>query len=170
MNTTIDRMDQDHPQDRHLTALWNMHRNLTRIADELADAARDLAMSNALPEPLPESNTPDALTPRAYFETLLRQGLMREQFFGSALFGAPAWNIMIELMLCQIDGAKMKMSELGVSFASSDADRGKLVQALIESRLVDSFPNADNDSDDYVALSGEAAGRMAELYRARARG
>lgn len=169
MTSTINGQDRDDPQEPHTIALWNLHRNLARLADELALVAKDAGTASDNASPSPASNIAEALSPRAYFEALLRLRRTREQYFGNKLFGEPAWDIMIELMLARIDGQEKKTSELGAFLASSDSERRTFVDALIESRLVERFHNGEDESDDYVALSSEAARRMAELYRARTR-
>jgi len=169
MTSIIDGQDQEQPQERHTIALWNLHRNLARLADELALVAKEAGSGDDNATPLPVSNVTEALSPRAYFEALLRLRRTREQYFGSTLFGEPAWDIMIELMIARIDGHEKKTSELGAFLGSSDSDRRAFIDALIESRLVERFHNGNDEADDYVALSSEAARRMAELYRARTR-
>ncbi len=75
----------------------------------------------------------------ADFEALLRQRRARDRYFGSTLFGEPAWDIMLDLMIARIDGREMKLSELGVgSFRPETATR-QYVDALADAKLVETL-------------------------------
>jgi hypothetical protein len=148
--------------------LWNLQENLARLADELADAARkyDEASSGEVTGgPVLED-----MTPHEYFSSLLELRRTRERYFGSELFGEPAWDVMLELMLARIDARDVKASELRAFEGTPGAAARHYLEALLEARLVESFDNAENLTDSFLSLSSEAARRMAELYRARMRG
>ena len=148
--------------------LWNLHDHLNRLATDLAEAAKmfDKAASDAGREP----PAIEAMAPRAFFTSLLELRRMRERHFGTELFGEPAWDVMLQLMIARIDDKELKLSELVGNPASPPVMTHHYVGELIEARLVDRFENADDSNDFYLALSSEAARRMAELYRARTRG
>jgi len=159
----------DGEQDDQAISLWNLHKSLKKLADELAQAARetDVRAGNDNPDDRPAAL---ATSPRDYFEALLRQRRARDRYFGSTMFGEPAWDIMLELMIARIDEREMKISELGAaSYAPAIATR-QYVDALADAKLVECFQDADAEGDCFLALSSEAARRMAELYRARSRG
>lgn len=164
-NVALDEQSQDSPA----IALWNLHKKLTQLAEELAkaaDNAKAVHGNDNLETPKPALHE---MSPRAYFKALLMIRRTREQYFGSSLFGEPAWDIMLELMLARIDNREMKTSELGIIADALGTDARQLVDTLEKSRLIDRFHNAEDEGDDYLVLSSEAARRMAELYRARLR-
>ena len=157
-------------QDEHAISLWNLHKSLSRLADELAEAARETEIRAGNDNPDEAQKPAQAAAPREYFEALLRQRRARDRYFGTTLFGEPAWDIMLELMIARIDGRELKISELGAaSYAPGIATR-QYVDALGEAKLVETYQDVDHLGDCYLALSSEAARRMAELYRARSRG
>jgi len=141
--------------------LWNLHENLHRLADELATAAREIQESAGNDNPAPQAE------PRDYFQSLLQVRRTRDQYFGGAPFSEPAWDIMLELMLARIDGREMRVSELAASAAFPAGVMNGHLDALEQARLIDRFDNTENQNDHFIALSSEAARRMAELYRAR---
>ncbi|MBO9498441.1 MAG: hypothetical protein J7496_10450 [Novosphingobium sp.] len=157
-------------QDEQAISLWNLHKSLTRLADELAQAARetdvragnDNRSGNEAPAP--------AVSPRDYFEALLRQRRARDRYFGSTLFGEPAWDIMLELMIARIDGREMRVSELALASYAPDMATRQYIDALAEAKLIDLYEDTVAQDDCFLTLSSEAARRMAELYRARSRG
>ena len=156
-------------QDDQAIALWNLHRNLTRLADELAGAARE-AETHVGNDNRTAANEAPAVSPRSYFEALLRQRRARDRYFGSSLFGEPAWDIMLELMIARIDGREMKLSELGVGNSAPETATREYIDELAAAKLIERYDDGEETGDCLLALSSEAARRMAELYRARMRG
>ena len=149
----------------HAITLWNLHDHLSRLATDLAEAAKMFDKASADTGRGPPAI--EAMAPRAFFTSLLELRRMRERHFGTELFGEPAWDVMLQLMIARIDGTEFKLSELTGNSASPPIASRQYVEELIQARLVDRFENADNEPDFYLSLSSEAARRMAELYRAR---
>lgn len=175
MNGPVTSTDQEDTQERESISLWNLHRDLTRLADELAGAARradtDVSNDNLAPAPSDGSTqAPSPTAPRDYFETLLIQRRERERCLGSELFSEPAWDIMLELMIARIDGREMRISELGGGHENHGKISSSYVDALVEAMLIERFDCLEGSADCFLSLSSEAARRMAELYRARTRG
>ena len=148
--------------------LWNLHENLSRLTDDLAEAAR--LFDKAAPQAGSEQRAIDTMTPRAFFASLLGLRRIRERHFGIELFGEPAWDIMLQLMIARIDQRDLRVGELCASAASSPEATFQYINELVDAKLVDRFENAADTGDFFLSLSSEAARRMAELYRARMRG
>ena len=168
MNATPIAVDEEGARPRRDISLWNLQENLTRLAEELAEAARrfDAAADNdSDPQPALE-----AMTPRQYFSSLLELRRTRERYFGSELFGEPAWDIMLELMLARVEDREVLSSQLQSHANAPAIVTRHYLEALVDAKLVDTFENASNTEDPCICLSSEAARRMAELYRARTRG
>jgi len=158
---------EESPLPRRDISLWKLQENLAKLAEELAEAARkfDAAGEGGTAQPSIE-----AMTPREYFASLLDLRRLREHYFGNELFGEPAWDIMLELMLSRIDAREVLANELKSHSTAPNVVTRHYLEALVEAKLVEMFDNAANSEDPYVSLSSEAARRMAELYRARTRG
>ncbi len=170
MSNPVISANEELDQEREGISLWTLHRDLTRLADELAGAARRVE-DNAGNDNAAVSKDESAplAAPREYFEALLIQRRERERCLGSELFSEPAWDIMLELMIARINGREMRISELGASHHSPGAITGQYVAALVEAKLIERYDCTEGSPDCHLALSSEAARRMAELYRARTR-
>ena len=168
MSANSNCLAEDGGRKNHAITLWNLQDHLSRLASDLAEAAQmfDKASSDAGKEPA----AIEAMTPRAFFTSLLELRRMRERHFGTELFGEPAWDVMLQLMIARIDDKELRLSELAGNPASPAVVTRHYVEELIEAKLVDRFDNAEDERDFYLTLSSEAARRMAELYRARTRG
>ena len=168
MSVNANCLADDGGREDHAISLWNLHENLSRLADDLAEAAQ--MFDQAAPDKSREKPALDTMGPRAFFASLLDLRRNREKHFGIELFGEPAWDIMLQLMIARIDDKELRLSELIGNPASPPAATRHYVEELIQARLVDRFENAADERDFYLSLSSEAARRMAELYRARMRG
>jgi hypothetical protein len=168
MTATLNSVAEGEPRPRRDISLWNLQENLTKLAEELAEAARKF--DAAAGEPDSAQPSIEAMSPREYFVSLLDLRRMRERYFGSELFGEPAWDIMLELMIARIEERELLASQLKSHSHSPNIVTRHYLEALVEAKLVDRFDNAGNIDDPCLSLSSEAARRMAELYRARTRG
>lgn len=163
MTARTNESQDNHDRDEPPISLWNLLKNLTRLTEELAQDAAHAGNDNA------GRGTHPPLAPRQYFEALLLQRRARERQVRDSLFSEPAWDIMLELMIARIDGRELRISELGANAAAGEQAHDH-VDALVQARLVERFEDADPAQDCSLALSSEAARRMAELYRARMKG
>ena len=168
MTSTMTSVAEGDPRPRRNLSLWNLQENLAQLAEELAEAARKY--DAAADDDSDAHPSIEAMSPRQYFASLLELRRMRERYFGSELFGEPAWDIMLELMLARVDEREVTTSELRSHTSSPQIVTRHYIDALVEAKLVDTFENARNIQDPFLSLSSEAARRMAELYRARMRG
>lgn len=163
MNVSLDRVE-DQPDARPAISLWTLHKDLSRLAEILADVAQEADAHSATPGD--SASLPD---PRTFFSQLLALRRARDTFFDGALFGEPAWDIMLALMIARIDKREMRLSELAALTHSTESVARDHVRALKDAQLIERYDDGDDDGDYCISLSAEAARRMAELYRAKAR-
>lgn len=168
MSAILTSVAEDDTRPRSDISLWNLQENLARLADELAEAARKYDAAASIDTVATPSL--EAMSPREYFVSLLDLRRMRERYFGSELFGEPAWDIMLDLMIARIDGREIRGSNIKPHGDAPDIVTKHYIQALAEAQLIDIFVNPDDVDDPSLSLSSEAARRMAELYRFRTRG
>lgn len=148
--------------------LQNAIADISGLAEDLREIAQ--LFDSALPEGASARTTSDAMTPRLYFASLLDLLRTRGRQFSAELSGRPEWDIMLQLMIARIDGREPKLSELSRNVASPPQATRWRAEKLIEAGLAERFENVANPNDFCISLSGAAALRLAELYRARMRG
>jgi|GEM_PF-2552632 len=166
MKKSLPCFDEEPSQAGPALTLWNLYDRLTRLAQDLTQATEQAGDDHASPA---VTAVTEAMAPREYFEALLRVWRAREQPSGISMSEEPAWEIMLELMLARIEERELRISELSAGQIPAHSNIARFVDTLVESRLVERFANAEDEEDDYLSLSSEAARRMAELYRARSR-
>ena len=83
-------------------------------------------------------------TLRAVAERLLAERRKREEYFPAALFGEPAWDLLLALFIAHDDGRAVPISE-AYEAARLDARHGPtLIEKLIDSGLVTRSHNRGN--------------------------
>lgn len=160
-----------HPADERLEqepegiSLWNFQRDLLRLANELSEASADVGSHKE------DHRTGEAehAAPRSYFEALLTHRRERKLAFANDRLGHPAWDILLQLMIARIDGRDMRVSEVIANHDNGGAMAQEDIESLIKAMLIERYDCTSGSADCLLALSSEAARRMAELYRARTR-
>lgn len=148
-------------------SLWNFQRDLLRLAEELSEAPAE-ASGRLHDHRVGEPGHTEA--PRLYFEALLAQRRERKLAFADDRLSHPAWDIMLRLMIARIDGRDMRVSEVVANHDSGHAIAQEDIDSLLKAMLIEQYDCTSGSADCLLALSSEAARRMAELYRARMRG
>lgn len=156
--------DERSEQESEGISLWNFQRDLLRLADELSEAPAEVKHDYRDGEP----SHPAA--PRLYFEALLAQRRKRKLAFANDRLNHPAWDIMLRLMIARIDGRDMRVSEVLANHDSGHTMAREDIDSLLKAMLIERYDCTSGSADCLLALSSEAARRMAELYRARMRG
>ena len=95
----------------------------------------------------------------------VRRLLLRRQLIGAdKLFGEPAWDILVELFIAHCEGATVPTGALGIGSGLSSSSAQRLVQRLIDARLVVSAPDPDDRRRHFVSLSPEIAHRLTAYF------
>ena len=94
---------------------------------------------------LSDPHSPEAgQTLRAVAERLLAERRKRDEYFPAALFGEPAWDLLLALFVARDDGRAVSLSE-AYQAARVDARHGPtLIEKLIASGLVARSHNRGN--------------------------
>lgn len=169
MNHTPDCLAEDDDGERRGLAI-----TFAAAINELVRLSGDLSevpglFDKALPGTSEAKPTINRMTPHQFFAALLDLRRMRARRFNDET-ALPECEIVLQLMLARVDKREMTQSELADASPSPRAATQDRVERLIEARLAERFENIADHRNFRVALSTEAALRLAELYRARTRG
>lgn len=159
--------DERIEQEPEVISLWNFQRDLLRLANELSEAPEEIGSQQGDSS----ANQPDpGATPHLYFEALLAQHRRRKLSFADDRLSHPVWDIMLSLMIARLDGRDMRVSEVVANHDRGRAKAREDIDSLVKAMLIERYDCTSGSADSLLALSSEAARRMAELYRARMRG
>ena len=97
----------------------------------------------------------------------VRRLLLRRQLLGAdRLFGEPAWDMLVELFIAHCEGAAVPTGALGIGSGLSSSSAQRLVQRLVDARLVVRAPDPDDGRRHFVSLSPETAHRLTAYFAA----
>ncbi len=150
------------------TAMKGRARQLMAMANELMAIAADLADGDGvldLPFPLASSDASDDLRWSDIARAHYRDRRLRAQMFDdSALFGEPAWDLLLDLFIAARERKRVPVTSacIGAAVPTTTALRWL---AILESR---GLVLRDDDASDarriFVRLSPEAYAKMAEYF------
>jgi hypothetical protein len=95
---------------------------------------------------------------------LLRARVERDAALGSALFGDPAWDMLLTLYVAHGEGSHMSAAAVCATQPGASSAR-RLLKALEEKGMVVRVGDADGDDRAFVYLSGDTARRLRDLLR-----
>jgi hypothetical protein len=94
---------------------------------------------------LSDPQSPEAgQTLRAVAERLLAERRKRDEFFPAALFGEPAWDLLLALFIARDDGRAVTLAEAYQAARVDERNGPTLIEKLIASGLVARSHNRGN--------------------------
>ena len=94
---------------------------------------------------LSDPHSPEAgQTLRAVAERLLAERRKRDEYFPAALFGEPAWDLLLALFIARDDGRAVTLSEAYEAARVDERHGPTLIEKLIASGLVARSHNRGN--------------------------
>lgn len=153
---------------------------LHRISDGLADFAEMLAnmagetrkaAAPALHAPVSfRKSTPSASTAPldpAQIRELIQARRLRDAFFQPGLFGEPAWDILLDLMLAKLERTNVSVSSLCIAAAVPPTTALRCITGMTEGGLLERSADPNDARRIFISLSSgtEAAMRryLAEI-------
>ncbi len=95
----------------------------------------------------------------------VRRLFLRRQLIGAdRLFGEPAWDMLVELFIAHCEAATVPTGALGIGSGLSSSSAQRLVQRLIDARLIVSAPDPEDRRRHFVSLSPEIAHRLTAYF------
>ncbi|HEX8124215.1 MAG TPA: hypothetical protein VF548_01380 [Allosphingosinicella sp.] len=88
---------------------------------------------------------------------------MRDQEFGPALFGEPAWDILLDLYIAASDPRLVSVMSASMAASVSTQDTARWLVLLEEQGLVERFNSGADASCAIVTLSQKAFDQMTRL-------
>ena len=77
----------------------------------------------------------------------------RDQMIGENLFGEPAWDMLLDLLICQADSRLVSVSSLCIGSGSSSTTALRYLCLMEERGLVQRIPDQDDGRRTFVRLT-----------------
>jgi DNA repair protein RadC len=152
----------------HIVVTATSHRNILRETISSAGRAAQSPGQRAGREELRSADgavDADLSVALANARRSVRRHFLRRQLIGAdGLFGEPAWDMLLELFIAHCEGATVPTGALGIGSGLSSSSAQRLVQRLIDARLISSAPDPDDRRRHFVSLSPEIAHRLTAYF------
>jgi DNA-binding MarR family transcriptional regulator len=154
---------------------------LQQLSEEVGRIARTLAMLSGRepPERIDGFTLADRRTTyaapaggeAASIRAIIRGRRLRDQYFDSALFADPAWDILLDLTAAQIEKRPVAVSSLCIAAAVPPTTALRWITRLTEEGLLTRVADPRDGRRVFIALSDHAAeGMFAYLAAAKRAG
>ncbi len=151
----------DVSRDAERARLERLHEEVARIADTLARMTRGEEASprtnGALRSPGIDYRGPDE-EPRVTateLRAVLRARRMRAQFFDTALFADPAWDMLLDLFAAHLERRRVSVSSLCIAAAVPPTTALRWIGTLHDAGLFERQPDPSDRRRAYIALSAK---------------
>jgi hypothetical protein len=149
--------------------LRRLNEEVARMARVLAELAQDRAGSLAdrrrdYAAPMPDD---DAAPARAITATDLKAAIrarrLRERYFPADLFGDPAWDMLLDLLLAELEHRRVPVSSLCIAAAVPSTTALRWIGQMTAQGLLLREADALDRRRSYIKLSADAGIRMRRL-------
>src|SRR5690348_5985300 len=109
-----------------------------------------------------EARSPENLLAVARFSLRVRRG--RSHHFSPAMFGEPAWDLLLALYVTQVDNPAPAVSSLAKIAGIANTTAFRWIDYLEEKRLIERRRSSDDGRALTVALSQEGRARLEDYF------
>jgi len=163
------------PEEKSLSArLTALSRELGHVAGLIrvrapgADAGA-LASPEARAEPAPSDEGEQPTTATAaipdYIRGLLRDAVVRRTIGGGELFGDPAWEMLLDLLLAEFEGRKVSVTSACIASGAPMTTALRLVRRLVEQGILVRYPDESDRRREFLSLSHSVAETLSDYVR-----
>lgn len=165
------RVREDGPESE-AARLKRLNEEVARIADVLARIGRgEPTARSPIADPVPGADLPQegAGIAAADVRRVIRARRLRDQYFGAGLFEDPAWDMLLDLLAADLEGARVSVSSLCIAAAVAPTTALRWVARMTEAGLL----CRENDPADrrraFMRLSPDAMTAMRRYWHAARR-
>ncbi len=149
------------------TRLERLNTEVARIAEALARLTRVEIEGDAPAAPIVGDRTnrygapPSLAEPSAAdVRRAIRARRLRDQFFGSALFEDPGWDMLLDLYAAQLEQARVSVSSLCIAAAVAPTTALRWIARMTDTGLFERRPDLHDRRRAFMVLSDRASEAM----------
>lgn len=117
----------------------------------------------ALEEPARPESPPMALP--EYLRGLLRDAAIRRAIGGGELFGDPAWEMLLDLLLARFEDRKVSVTSACIASGAPMTTALRLVRRLVEQGVLVRYPDALDRRREFLTLHPSVAEALVDYVR-----
>ena len=153
---SLDRLSQ--PEVGGATSLGEFKTGFRGV--EMAANGAGLSAFGAAPTPVAAAPLPD---PRMVRQIIANRQA-RAQFFDPALFGDPAWDMLLDLTAAQGEGAQVSVTSLCIAAGVPATTALRWLTQMVETGIFQRVPDPADRRRAFIALSDKAVAAMAGYF------
>lgn len=152
---------------------------LRQLSEEVGRIARTLATLSGMEDgagPIPGllvHPRPDPAAPgmpsAAGLRAVIRARRLRDQYFDTALFADPAWDMLLDLMAARLEGRRVAVSSLCIAAAVPPTTALRWIKQLTDRGLFVRVADPRDGRRVFIELADRAADAIAAYFQALAR-
>ena len=143
---------------------------LRQLSEEVGRIARTLAAlsgeQTARQRTASEGSNPDGLPTASTIRAIIRARRLREQYFDSALFADPAWDMLLDLTAARIERRPVAVSSLCIAAAVPPTTALRWIKTLTDEGPFVRVADPRDGRRVFIELSDPAAEGMAAYFTA----
>ncbi|MDV3456048.1 winged helix DNA-binding protein [Sphingomonas sp. HF-S4] len=101
--------------------------------------------------------------PATRVRQIIRLRRLRERYFGDDLFADPAWDMMLDLMVAQLEGKRVTVTSVCAAAAVPTATALRRLKMLTTRGIVERTSDPGNRRRTYLSLSEDTQRTMIRL-------
>lgn len=116
------------------------------------------------PDPA-NGNGPPGSPDKSFFAHIIAMRRNRDRIFGPDLFGEPAWDILLNLMVARFDERGMAVRDLAEAIGHPESTTIRFIDAMAADRLLERDNQPTDPRNAVVRLTDRAASAMLAFFR-----
>lgn len=100
----------------------------------------------------------------AFIKQIIRNRRLRNDFFEGEIFADPAWDMLLDLSVAALEGAKVSISSLCIAAAVPATTALRWIGLMVESGLFERKEDKDDKRRVFIELSHKSERAMAEYF------
>lgn len=102
---------------------------------------------------------------KSFFAHIIDMRRTRDRIFGGDLFGEPAWDMLLHLMVARFDEQGMAAQALASAIGHPESTTIRYIDAMVADNLLERDNQPIDPRDGIVRLTDDAARAMLEFFR-----
>ena len=124
------------------------------VIEAPSEQVRDTEKPGAVATDIPE-----------YIRGLLRDAIVRRTIGGGELFGDPAWEMLLDLLLAEFEGRKVSVTSACIASGAPMTTALRLVRRLVEQGILVRYPDESDRRREFLSLSPSVAETLSDYVR-----
>jgi FixJ family two-component response regulator len=141
------------------SALVSQLESLSAEMQRISSIIASPTAAHGTPQPAPAANSSKMADP-AFIRRLLRNEAKRRQLGNGALFGDPAWDMLLDLTIARLEGRHVSVSSACIASGAPTTTALRLVNRLVGESILGRIPDEKDGRRDFLVIDPTIEGPL----------